>query len=84
MQLQGIILWRAKAVRGWRYFAAQCVVGTVLHSSSSVSRSQFLARFILNWGNGGKQNNLVEISMDVSQEDGLLVYFSSLSFFFCY
>lgn len=36
MQLQEIILWGAKAVRGWRYFAARYVVGTVLHSFSCV------------------------------------------------
>lgn len=78
MQLQEIILWGAKAVRGWRYFAARYVVGTVLHSFSFVSRSQFLARFVLNWGNGGKQNSLVQFTMDISQENSLLVYFFSL------
>lgn len=61
--LLGIILQGAKAVRGWSYFAVCCVVGAVLHISPSSSSSQFFAGFILNWGNWGKQNNLVQIIM---------------------
>lgn len=57
------------------------MVGAVLHTSSSVSSYQLLAAFILNWGNGGKQSNLVQITMDKFQEDGLLVYFFSFFFF---
>lgn len=57
------------------------MVGAVLHTSSSVSSYQLLAAFILDWGNGGKQNNLVQITMDKFQEDALLVYFFSFFFF---